>query len=633
MEVSGPDGRDATVSPTLAVEGDPRAMRRKLGLLAPGQYRVRWTSASTLDGHTLHGAYGFAIGSEVGAPERIRANPVSSEGPLGLVGRLAALVGLSLWAGWAALRRVALGAAGVAAARVNRVGLLAPALAFIGTAASVASTALVARGSLGDVPAVLGAGRAGAWRAALIVVAGVAVALGRRIPWLSVALAPVAVVAEAASGHAGSNPWPLVAAASFSIHLAAVGLWLFAICAALLAPRVVRALGAFSPAAIAAGVVVAASGTVNAVLQLSAPADLVSTGYGKAVLGKAGAVVTMAILGFMHFRARSDAAGADSAVKPPLRLEAGAACVALVLATVLVGFPNPPRELTAAEAQEEPERFLAGLAGRDVLSVAEAWGPFVVGISVVPPAPGPVEVRLQVLGVEPGDGLREARVVGRSEESAVALEASLHPCGTGCFVGQGTIATSGRWRLEATVSSNRGQIIVATEVPLPAPAAEAEFVRAVDAMQGLASVRMEERLQGSTDGPQIVAGYQFRAPDAFSFAVNDSSQITVGATNYRRDVQDGPWRRSDSHLAFRWPGATFQQFWGRGVAVRLLGRDEVDGVASNVVSFLRPDLRAWFRIWVGVDDGLVRRELMLTDGHFMDHRYSGFNQPVDIRPP
>ncbi|MFP5377079.1 MAG: hypothetical protein ACLGIO_09925 [Acidimicrobiia bacterium] len=33
IEVTGPDGRAADAGPTLAVEHDPRAMRRKLGLL------------------------------------------------------------------------------------------------------------------------------------------------------------------------------------------------------------------------------------------------------------------------------------------------------------------------------------------------------------------------------------------------------------------------------------------------------------------------------------------------------------------------------------------------------------------------------------------------------------------------
>lgn len=289
----------------------------------------------------------------------------------------------------------------------------------------------------------------------------------------------------------------------------------------------------------------------------------------------------------------------------PLRLEAGAAAIGLVVATVLVGFPNPPREVAAAERREEPEGALDRLAGREALSVAEAWGPFVVGLSLLPPAPGPVEVRLKVLGVEAGDALRDARVVGRLDATGPGFETALRPCGTGCFAGETTIPAEGRWRIEATVSSNRGRIKVATEVPLPAPPAEGEFARAIDAMQALTSVQMEERLQASTDGPVVVSQYRYRAPDAFAFAfeVNDSSRITIGDRNYRREAENGSWKASDAGVPFRWPGSSFRQSRGRGVAVRILGTEEVDGVPSRVVAFVRPDLPAWFRISVGVEDG------------------------------
>jgi hypothetical protein len=400
-----------------------------------------------------------------------------------------------------------------------------------------------------------------------------------------------------------------------------------------LAPRTAAALAAFTPAAVGAAVLVATTGLANAGLQLSAPGDLFSTGYGWALLDKGAVLLAMVVLGMVHLRARADGALVDTAVRFPLRLEAGAATIGLVVATVLVGFPNPPREVAAAERREEPKRALARLADREALSVAEAWGPFVVGLSLLPPAPGPVEVRLHVLGVEAGDGLRDARLVGRLDATTARFETALRPCGTGCFAGEATIPAEGRWRLEATVGSNRGRIAVASDVPLPASPANAEFARAIDAMQTLSSVRMEERLQASTEGPVVLSRYRYQAPDAFAFEVNDSSQITIGTTNYRREGEGAPWKASSGGIAFRWPGASFRQFWGRGVAVRLLGTEEVDGVPSRVVAFLRPDLPAWFRISIGVDDGLVRRELMLAEGHLMEHRYWDFNVPLDLRPP
>jgi methionine-rich copper-binding protein CopC len=107
IEVLDPSGRDVGEGATLPVEGDARAMKRRLGLLSPGVYTVQWTTVSTVDGHTLHGSYRFGIGTSASANESIRASPIDSEGWLGLVGRFVALVGLTLWGGSAVLSGVA----------------------------------------------------------------------------------------------------------------------------------------------------------------------------------------------------------------------------------------------------------------------------------------------------------------------------------------------------------------------------------------------------------------------------------------------------------------------------------------------------------------------------------------------
>ena len=74
IEVLGPDGHDVGVGPTLAVERDPLAMRRKLGLFRPGIYRVRWVSVSRFDGHTLRGSYSFGVGTAATGDERQHAS-------------------------------------------------------------------------------------------------------------------------------------------------------------------------------------------------------------------------------------------------------------------------------------------------------------------------------------------------------------------------------------------------------------------------------------------------------------------------------------------------------------------------------------------------------------------------------
>src|SRR5439155_17989443 len=195
----------------------------------------------------------------------------------------------------------------------------------------------------------------------------------------------------------------------------------YSIAASLLAaPDLRRALGTFTPYAVAAGVVVAGTGIVNAILELANPADLVETGYGLVLLAKSAAFVAMASLGLLHFLWRRRPRVPEAAVRRPLRVEAVVATVALVLATLLVGFPNPPREAGAtADELTTTDPVLAELGDRDALSVADASGPFVVGLTILPPKPGSAEVRVQVLGVDPGDGLRNARVTGSSGSATV----------------------------------------------------------------------------------------------------------------------------------------------------------------------------------------------------------------------
>jgi hypothetical protein len=56
-----------------------------------------------------------------------------------------------------------------------------------------------------------------------------------------------------------------------------------------------------------------------------------------------------------------------------------------------------------------------------------------------------------------------------------------------------------------------------------------------------------------------------------------------------------------------------------------MGTEMVDGVATKIISFARPDVRAWFRVWVRESDGIVVREDMRAEGHLMDHTFADLN--------
>src|SRR2546421_2132620 len=97
-------GHEAGLGQARAVPGDPWAMQEKLGPAPPGVYTVRWTSTSADDGHTLQGSYSFGVATAATGNETVANNPASSEGWLGLFGRLVAVIGPALWAGSARIR-------------------------------------------------------------------------------------------------------------------------------------------------------------------------------------------------------------------------------------------------------------------------------------------------------------------------------------------------------------------------------------------------------------------------------------------------------------------------------------------------------------------------------------------------
>lgn len=85
--------------------------------------------------------------------------------------------------------------------------------------------------------------------------------------------------------------------------------------------------------------------------------------------------------------------------------------------------------------------------------------------------------------------------------------------------------------------------------------------------------------------------------------------IVIGDRTWSQADADAAWEVGE-WSAFSWPEGYYEQFWGEQArAVRVLGRDDVDGVATTVLSFVRPEVAAWFRLWVD-DDGLVHRMQM-----------------------
>ena len=151
-----------------------------------------------------------------------------------------------------------------------------------------------------------------------------------------IAVAAVAIAAEAASGHAATASVPIVASGVLAFHLFAVGVWVAAIVASLVSPRVVRTLKATSPYAVGAAALVLLTGVASTAVEVGSMSALTTTSYGLLILAKLLAFGVVITAGVCHWRRRRTRSEVER-VRRPLRVEALAAGTALVLGTILVG--------------------------------------------------------------------------------------------------------------------------------------------------------------------------------------------------------------------------------------------------------------------------------------------------------
>jgi copper transport protein len=287
--------------------------------LPKGDYSVRWRVVSD-DGHLIEGLLAFAAGAGRARPHAALAPLGTGTGMADFVSRSSFFLGV-LAAGGAlafvpltwrpALRRARLGSE-----REDQAGR-----------AAQAATALIAVGGFLLVFLALGHEHGSADTrfgrvnevAALASVFGVfAAALGYYYPRLrplAWAAAAVLVVVPTLRGHALDPGEPrLLNAAADVGHVAAVTVWLGGLLQlGLLLPRVGRALEPadrtklsravvrrFSTVALLTVVVLAATGSVRAFFELSAAAQLWTTGYGRALLVKSALLALAVALAWLN---------------------------------------------------------------------------------------------------------------------------------------------------------------------------------------------------------------------------------------------------------------------------------------------------------------------------------------------
>jgi copper transport protein len=445
------------------VPTDPLSLAVQVQPLAKGVYTVAWRSVSAIDGHATAGAYTFGV---LVPPTAVLAAPSTTtvSSPLEVVARWVFILGLValLGAAVAALARFG------AAKGEDLQGAVGWALAVVGLVLLVEAQRRNAGASFGELFDTQ-VGLALAWRAAAIVVAGVGLlgargagAAGRRAAMGVAAAATLAAMAlHVATGHAAVGGSVSAPVAFQWTHFAAVGIWIGGLAALVVGVRgkpsaaKAQAVRRFSTLAGVALVVVAVTGTIRAVGELSSWRELVSTGYGRGVLAKGALILVIAAFGARNRYRSVPAAASDlGGLRRTSRGELVFAASAMVVAALL-GTLSPPvaRELVAP----------LGLTA----SGSDSGTTVRVELTTASADPGPNRFVVRAVDFDTGEPVRADRVSLRFTpiDDASVASTSLDLAGRkdGSFVGSGAnLAFDGRWRV--TVFVERGADSV--EIPL-----------------------------------------------------------------------------------------------------------------------------------------------------------------------
>jgi copper transport protein len=381
----------------VATTASQRALEVPIGQLARGTYTVEWRVVSSDDGHGTSGTFVFGVGVVPPGSALTASTSTPTSSDLELAARWIFLIGLVALLGASVAGIAGFGGATGTDARLAAGGWLASAVGLVLLAEAQRRTASSSVGTFLDTPT----GHAIIRRGIAIAIAGAALVPVWRVPrarrgaLFVAALAAIATIAfHVGAGHAAAGPWPSALTISAqTAHFAAAGIWFGGLAALLLGIRggpsaaksqSVRRFAIFAGVAL---VVVVATGTLRAIDELSSVGQLVSTGYGRAVLAK---IALVAIIAAIAARNRRGVAEAATELRPlrrraslELALAAAALAVAALLGTLAPPAPAGPvvarglsasgidpsssvqAQLTTAASRLGPNQFVVRLADAD----------------------------------------------------------------------------------------------------------------------------------------------------------------------------------------------------------------------------------------------------------------------------
>ncbi len=461
-------GQDHVSGPIAGLSDPPDSIQVPVGPLADGAYTVSWRTVSSVDGHVAAGSFVFGVGvappsgppsqagggvSESGSPPAIAARWILYLGLVALIGAAFTALAVSrrdvrdlltlAAAGWVL---AALGTIGVIAVQWVEAG--APLETLAGSSAGVAALArLSAMGLIG---------------AALAGLATIVVLRGRR-GWALVGIATaVALGVDVATGHAAAGEGWAVQVTAQWLHGLAAGWWMGGLAALLVVLRTtppderLDTARRFSFWAGIALVVVIATGTLRAWVEIGTLDALVTSDFGRVVLAKSVILLGLASLGafnrFTNLRSAARVLGG-------IRRVGGAE---LTLALLVFGFSallvnqTPP-----TSAGTNPQPF-----AQPIIATGHDFGTSVrARLVATPGAAGQNQFDLALTDYDSGAAADAAAVKLRfqllSESGVAPSTLQLQAAEPGRFAAAGAnLSIDGVWQITATITIGRGAVDV-----------------------------------------------------------------------------------------------------------------------------------------------------------------------------
>ena len=476
-------GTNHTSGSVVAAPGDELSVSVPLDALPNGGYTVSWRAVSAVDGHISAGSFVFGVGEP--PPTSGPAEPAQpanlSGSPSAIGARWILYIGLivlfgAAWMAVAVARKPSGSLLGMAA-----VGWL---LTAIGTAAVVAVQWIEADAPISTL-LTTSLGIAALARAISLVVVGLALVGLALVPslagargWAVTALAAAAAIAvDVVLGHAAAGPSWLLQIAAQAAHAIAAAAWIGGLAGLLVlirtaAPedRIVLARR-FSRWASVMLAVVAVTGAVRAFAEIGTLDNLVSTDFGRTVLGKTFLLVFLAGLGaFNHWVTIRSVERVRRWLGRVGAAEAGVALVIVGLSAMLVN-QSPPISGGAAGPGASPAPVVQPLIvnGSDFGTSVKAR------LVVTNGAPGTNTFDLTVSDYDTGAPLDAAAATLRFQAASVTGVApsrlDLTRAAEGPFQGAGDqLSIDGIWTVTATVTLPGGAVDVPFVVPTVIPA-------------------------------------------------------------------------------------------------------------------------------------------------------------------